>query len=58
MQRIHLYLKVTIEAGDDERTDRMGSEISRMVKRVYGVRDVEVTNQTSETVPDIVDEDD
>jgi hypothetical protein len=52
MQRIHLYLKVVLEAEDDDKPERLGAEISRQVQRVYGVRRVEVQSTQTETVRD------
>ncbi len=48
MQRIHVYLKVVIEVDDDERPERLTVELQRVLKRVHGVRAVELTNSTIE----------
>ena len=48
MQRIQVYLKVVIEVDDEERPDRLTVELQRVLKRVHGVRDVELTNSTVE----------
>ena len=50
MQRIQLYLKIVIEGDDDERPDKLAAEVQRLLRRVHGVREVELTNSTSETV--------
>lgn len=52
MQRIHLYLKVVVEAEDDDKPERLGAEICRQVQRVYGVRRTEVQSTQSEIVRD------
>lgn len=52
MQRIHLYLKVTLDAEDTDRPEKLGNEICRQVKKVYGVRSAEVTNLTAEQRPE------
>ncbi|MBY0506826.1 MAG: hypothetical protein K2X03_23100 [Bryobacteraceae bacterium] len=49
MQRIQVYLKVVVEADDDERTEKLATEMQRMLKRIHGVREVEITNFTSES---------
>lgn len=56
MQRIQVYLKVVIEVDDDERPDRLTVELQRVLKRVHGVREVELTNSTTEPF-DTPDED-
>lgn len=48
MQRIQVYLKVVVEADDDERPDKLVVELQRVLKRVHGVREVELTNSTVE----------
>lgn len=48
MQRIQVYLKVVVEADDDERPDKLTTELQRVLKRVHGVREVELTNSTVE----------
>ena len=50
MQRIQLYLKVVIDAGDEEKPERLGVEVCRQVKKVYGVRQAEVSNLTVENI--------
>jgi hypothetical protein len=56
MQRIQLYLKVVIEADDDERPEKLAGEVQRMLKRLHGVREVELTNSTSESFEEPEDE--
>lgn len=53
MQRIHLYLKVVIEVDNDDKPDRLGTEVCRQIKRVYGVQRAEVQNMQSEIVKDV-----
>lgn len=48
MQRIQVYLKVVVEADDEERPDKLTTELQRVLKRVHGVREVELTNSTVE----------
>jgi tetrahydromethanopterin S-methyltransferase subunit G len=52
MQKIQLYLKVVVEAEDDEKPQRIGTEICRQIQKVYGVRVAEVQSSQSETVRD------
>jgi hypothetical protein len=50
MARTHVYLKVELDlpdsghASDKERPERVASEICRLIGRVYGVRNAEVTS--------------
>ncbi len=44
MTRTDLYLKVELDYDDRERPERLAQEICRMIRRVYGVRHVEVSN--------------
>lgn len=44
MARLDLYLKVEIELSEGEKPQKLASEICRMIRKVYGVRDAEVTN--------------
>jgi hypothetical protein len=44
MTRTDLYLKVELDHDDRERPDRIAQEICRMIRKVYGVRHVEVSN--------------
>ena len=57
MQRIQLYLKVVIDADDDERPDKLGRELYRLLKKFHGVTEVEVTNTTSEPFEEPPEED-
>jgi hypothetical protein len=42
----NLFIKVEIEHGEDEKPQKLGSEICRQILRVYGVRSAEVANYT------------
>jgi hypothetical protein len=44
MARTDLYVKVELDHEDEENVERLASEICRMVRRVYGVRNVEVSS--------------
>ena len=44
MARLDLYLKVEIELTEGEKPQKLASEITRMIRKVYGVRNAEVTN--------------
>jgi hypothetical protein len=57
MQRIQLYLKIVIEADDDERPEKLAGEVQRLLRRVHGVKEVELTNSTSEAVEESEAED-
>jgi hypothetical protein len=47
MVRTDIYIKVVIDHEDDERMDRLASEICRQVEKVYGVRKAELSNYVS-----------
>jgi hypothetical protein len=57
MQRVHLYLKVVIEAEDDDSPEKLGREVCRQAARVYGVRETEIQNVTVEKRDGPADED-
>jgi hypothetical protein len=44
MNRADVYLKVELDLDDLEKPERIAAEICRMLRRVYGVRQVEVSN--------------
>jgi hypothetical protein len=46
--RTNLFFKVELEHGGDEPVERIGEEIRRHLLRMYGVREVELTNFTRE----------
>ncbi len=47
MARFDLYLKVQLDLDDKEKPEKLASEISRQLAKVYGVRGVEVSNIVS-----------
>jgi hypothetical protein len=44
MARMHVYLKVELDLDEQEKPDRLASEICRMIRKVYGVRSAEVSS--------------
>jgi hypothetical protein len=44
MNRADLYLKVELDLDDLEKPERIAAEICRMLRKVYGVRQVEVSS--------------
>jgi len=48
MSRTSLFFKVELEHDSDENPQRIGDEIRRHVKKLYGVRDVEISSITTE----------
>ena len=46
MKRTNLFLKVEVEHDKDEKPERLGEELCRMLRKLYGVRDAELTNFT------------
>ena len=48
MSRTDLFFKVEVEHDPDENPERIGDEIRRHVLRLYGVREVELSNFTTE----------
>ena len=48
MKKTQLYLKVEFEHEDEHDGRRLSQEIVRAIKRIYGVRAVEVSNSMSE----------
>jgi hypothetical protein len=47
MSRTNLFFKVEVEHDADEAPARLGEEIRRQLLKLYGVRDVELSNFTS-----------
>jgi hypothetical protein len=47
MSRTNLFFKVEVEHDSDENPSRIGDEIRRHLLRLYGVRDVELSNFTT-----------
>jgi hypothetical protein len=46
MNRTNLFIKVEVEHDRNEKPERLGEEICRMLRKLYGVRDAELTNFT------------
>ena len=44
MARTDLYVKVELDYDGEEKVERLAAEICRVVRRVYGVRHVEVSS--------------
>jgi len=44
MSRTNLFFKVEVEHDPVEQPDKIGEEIGRQLKKLYGVRDVELSN--------------
>jgi hypothetical protein len=44
MARMDFYIKVEVDLAEGEKPDRLGSEICRVVQKIYSVRNAEVTN--------------
>ena len=49
MGRTFLYLKIELEHGEDEKTERLAEEIRRRIEKIYGVRSAEVSSIVSST---------
>lgn len=47
MSRTNLFFKVELEHDADENPERIGNEILRHLKKLYGVLDVELSNLTT-----------
>lgn len=44
MQRLDIYLKVELELDDSEQPQRIARELERILRKHYGVRNVETSN--------------
>jgi hypothetical protein len=44
MQRVDLYIKVTIDLDEDEKPERVAGEICRQIEKLYVVRSAELSN--------------
>lgn len=44
MRELQIYVKVVVEVPEGEQPQRLGREICRVVKKLYGVREAEVTS--------------
>jgi hypothetical protein len=47
MQRVDLYLKVTVDLEDHEDPERVGGELCRQLEKMQVVRKAEVSNTVS-----------
>ena len=54
--RTQLYLKVEFQHSDAKETQKVSNEIARAIRKIYGVRHVEIQNAMSEELPDLEDE--
>ena len=50
MIRTQLYLKVEFDHEEAKESQKVASEIARNIKRIYGVRAVEIQNSMSEEI--------
>ena len=50
MIRTQLYLKIEFEHNESKESQKIATEIARTVRRLYGVRAVEIQNSMSEEV--------
>jgi hypothetical protein len=46
MARTNLFFKVEVEHSSEEKPERLGEEICRVLRKQYGVREAELTNFT------------
>ncbi|MGO4879613.1 MAG: hypothetical protein ACLP59_02185 [Bryobacteraceae bacterium] len=46
MQRTNLFFKVVVEHDEEDRPERLGSDICRQIVKIYGVRSAELTSFT------------
>jgi hypothetical protein len=44
MPRSDVYIKVEIDVDEREKPDRLAAEICRLIRKVYGVRQAEVSS--------------
>ena len=44
MPRTDLYLKVELDLDEEESVERVASEVCRQIRKVYGVRNAEVSS--------------
>jgi hypothetical protein len=47
MSRTNLFFKVEVEHDPGEQPERLGDEIRRQIKKLYGVRDAEMSNYST-----------
>jgi len=48
MKRTSLFFKVEVEHDAADKPERLGDEIRRVLTKLYGVREAEMTSYTSE----------
>ena len=44
MQRVDLYIKVTVDLEEDENPERVAGEICRQIEKIYVVRSAELSS--------------
>ena len=44
MKRVDLYIKVEVNLDEEEKVDRVASEICRQIEKIYVVRKAELSN--------------
>ena len=44
MQRVDLYIKVTVDLDEDEKPERVAGEICRQIEKLYVVRSAELSS--------------
>ncbi len=44
MARMNFYIKVEVDLREGEKPDKLGYEICRVIQKVYGVRQAEVSS--------------
>jgi hypothetical protein len=44
MQRVDLYIKVTVELDEEEKPERVAGEICRQLEKLYPVRSAELSS--------------
>jgi hypothetical protein len=51
MARFALYLKVEVDTAGREDPKKLAAEICRLIRKVYGVRDAELSNWVDHAAP-------
>lgn len=44
MQKVDLYIKVTVDLDEDEKPERVANEICRQIEKLYVVRSAELSS--------------
>lgn len=47
MQRVDLYIKVSVELEEEEKPERVAGEICRQLEKIYVVRSAELSSVTA-----------